>query len=394
MSFELELEKCEQANQLLKELDLDAWLVWVRETSQMADPILEMVLGGDLVWQSALLFTKDGKRTAIVGNFDADGIKAKKLYHRIVPYTEGINDVLVKELHTIDPKQLGINYSLSDVSADGLTLGMYRILTDYLSTTPYLERLVSAEALVQKLRGRKTPAEVTRIRRAVEITESIFEEMTPNLRPGMSEIRIYDLFHEAMGRYEVGNAWDEDHNPAVDAGPNKAFGHSGPTENLTKEGHLLHFDFGVKWRGYCSDIQRMFFFGSAKDVPDQVTSAFEAVRDAIQAASSFIKPGVKGHEVDQVARDLVMERGYDEYKHALGHQVGRFAHDGGTLLGPLWERYGDTPKGEVEAGNVFTLELYTTTRDFGQVSLEEDILVTKSGCEFLSHPQKELICIE
>ncbi|TFF91838.1 aminopeptidase P family protein, partial [Candidatus Thorarchaeota archaeon] len=146
MSFELELEKCEQANQLLKELDLDAWLVWVRETSQMADPILELVLGGDLVWQSALLFTKDGKRTAIVGNFDADGIKAKKLYHRIIPYTEGINDVLVKELHTIDPKQLGINYSLSDVSADGLTLGMYRILTDYLSTTPYLERLVSAEA--------------------------------------------------------------------------------------------------------------------------------------------------------------------------------------------------------------------------------------------------------
>lgn len=394
MTFELEREKCQQANHLLKELDVDVWLVWVRETSQMADPVLEVILGGDLVWQSALLFTKNGMRTAIVGNFDAGGIEAKNLYHKVIQYTEGINEVLLKEIESIDPMQIAINYSLSDVSADGLTLGMYRILTDYLSETPYLQRLVSAESLVQKLRGRKTKTEVARIRKAVEVTERIFKDLTPKLRPGMSEIRIYDLFHEAMDRYGVGNAWDEDHNPSVDAGPNKAFGHSGPTENLTKEGHLLHFDFGVKWEGYCSDIQRMFFFGSPKDVPQQVTAAFETVRDAIQAASRFIRPGVKGHEVDQVARDLVLSRGYDEYKHALGHQVGRLAHDGGTLLGPLWERYGDTPNGEVEDGNVFTLELYVTTEDYGQVSLEEDIIVTKSGCEFLSHPQKELICIE
>jgi Xaa-Pro aminopeptidase len=85
--------------------------------------------------------------------------------------------------------------------------------------------------------------------------------------------------------------------------------------------------------------------------------------------------------------------GYEEYQHALGHQLGRLAHDGGTLLGPLWDRYGDSPNGIVEAGNVFTLELYVTAKNYGQVSLEEDILVTQSGCRFLSKPQKELICI-
>lgn len=393
MAYELELEKCEQANKILAELDMDAWLVWVRETSQMADPVLELVLGGDLVWQSALLFSKDGKRTAIVGNFDADGIEGKGLYQQIVPYTEGIQEALVSQLEALQPKQIGINYSLSDVAADGLSLGMYRILLDYLSGTPYADRLVSAEGLVQRLRGRKTTSEVARIRKAVEITESIFDEMTPRLEPGLSELRIYDMFHEAMDRHGVGNAWDEDHNPAVDAGPNKAFGHSGPTENVTKAGHLLHFDFGVKYKGYCSDIQRMFFFGTPDEVPEEVESAFETVRDAIREASKFIKPGVLGHEVDQVARDHVVSRGYDEYKHALGHQVGRLAHDGGTLLGPLWDRYGDTPKGEVEAGNVFTLELYVTTKNYGQLSLEEDILVTKKGCEFLSHPQTELICL-
>jgi Xaa-Pro aminopeptidase len=138
----------------------------------------------------------------------------------------------------------------------------------------------------------------------------------------------------------------------------------------------------------------MFFLGPESDVPEEVRSAFETVKDAITAASEFVKPGIAGHEADAIARDLVKERGYDEYQHALGHQLGRNAHDGGTLLGPLWDRYGDTPNGIVEEANVFTLELYVTTQDYGQLSLEEDIVVTSSGCRFLSQRQLELIHIE
>jgi Xaa-Pro aminopeptidase len=137
----------------------------------------------------------------------------------------------------------------------------------------------------------------------------------------------------------------------------------------------------------------MFFMGSPSQIPDEIQSAFETVRDAIQAAADFIKPGVKGFEVDQVARRYVQERGFEEYQHALGHQVGQATHDGGTTLGPLWERYGDSPRGIVQPGNVFTLELYVTTENYGQLSLEEDILVTETGSEFLSNPQRELICV-
>jgi Xaa-Pro aminopeptidase len=197
-----------------------------------------------------------------------------------------------------------------------------------------------------------------------------------------------------MKEHGVGFAWGADHNPAVNAGPNKQFGHAGPTDNLTKEGHLLHFDFGVRYQGYCSDIQRMFFFGSESQVPDEIQAAFHAVQGAIQKAADFIKPGVKGFEVDQVAREYVQAQGFEEYQHALGHQVGQATHDGGTLLGPLWERYGDSPYGVVQPGNVFTLELYVTTENYGQLSLEEDILITETGCEFLSNPQQKLICIE
>ena len=137
----------------------------------------------------------------------------------------------------------------------------------------------------------------------------------------------------------------------------------------------------------------MFFFGKPKDVPAEITHAFDTVRDTIQKAAEFVRPGVKGNDVDTLARDFVKDQGYEEYRHALGHQLGLLAHDGGTLLGPYWEKYGETPSGLLEPGNVFTLELYVTTKEYGQVSLEEDIVVTKKGCEFLSTPQKELKCI-
>jgi Xaa-Pro aminopeptidase len=394
MSSNLEREKCEQACTLLKELNLDSWLVWVRETSQMADPVLELVLGGSLVWQSALLFTKEGEKLAIVGNFDASGLESRGIYDRVIPYTKGIKEILMSELTHIDPQKIGINYSTDDVASDGMTLGMHMLLKDYLRNTPYVDRLVSAEALVQRLRGRKTTEEVDRIRKAVNITEAIFRQAERYIKPDQTELDIYDFFHQEMRRLNVTNAWNDDHNPAVDAGPNKQFGHAGSTENKTKPGHLLHFDFGVRYMGYCSDIQRMYFLGKSKDVPSEIHEAFSAVRGAIIVASKFIKPGRLGHEVDAVARDFVQAAGYREYQHALGHQIGRHAHDGGVLLGPKWERYGDSIMGTIEAGNVFTLELYVTTDNYGQVSLEEDILVTQTGCEFLSHPQKRLICID
>ena len=393
MTTSLVQEKSQQALDLLKELDLDAWMIWVRETEQMADPALSLVLGTDLVWQSALIFTKTGQRIAIVGNFDADGIRPLGIFDKIVPYTQDIGETLRTELDTLSPQKIGLNFSRDDVAADGLTYGMYNLLSEYLEGTPYPENFVSAESLLLRLRGRKTPEEIRRIKQAITITEEIYDEAKGFVKVGQTEREIAQFFHERMKAHGVLFAWGADHNPAVDAGPNKGFGHAGPTDNLTKEGHLLHFDFGVRYQGYCSDIQRMFFFGSKTQIPEEVHHAFETVRDAIQASADFIKPGVKGFEVDQVARNYVQEQGYEEYQHALGHQVGQATHDGGTLLGPLWERYGESPKERVESGNVFTLELYVTTQNYGQISLEEDILITETGCEFISKPQRELICI-
>ncbi len=385
-------EKLDQLPALLRATDIDCWLVWVRETIQTPDPVLPLILGADFVWPSALLFTPAGERTAIVGTYDAD-VVPHGLYSRVIPYTEGIGAILREELDRIAPRTIGINESRSDVAADGLTAGMKALLVETLASTPYAEKLASAERLIGSLRGRKSPFEQARIRDAVRITERIFDELDSFLAVGQTETEIQQFVHRRMAELGVGFAWQAASNPAVDAGPHKPFGHGGPSENRTKRGHLLHFDFGVQSGGYSSDLQRMYFFGVAHEIPDDVERAFETVRDAIQLAAKALRPGMQGKDVDAVARQHVIDRGYPPFAHGLGHQIGRYAHDGGTLLAPTWERYGESPNGIIEPGNVFTLELHVPTADHGQVSLEEDVLVTESGCEFLSHPQRTLRCI-
>jgi Xaa-Pro aminopeptidase len=90
---------------------------------------------------------------------------------------------------------------------------------------------------------------------------------------------------------------------------------------------------------------------------------------------------------------VVVNAGYDEFPHALGHQVGRFSHDGTAILGPAWEKYPQKPFKEIEKNMVFTLEPRLTVEGRGVATIEEMIIVTDTGAEFLSHPQTEIILI-
>jgi Xaa-Pro aminopeptidase len=110
----------------------------------------------------------------------------------------------------------------------------------------------------------------------------------------------------------------------------------------------------------------------------------------MDAGAAALRPGAVGWQVDAAARSTLLRAGVPEPLYALGHQLGRSAHDGGTLLGPRWDRYGSAPLGVVEAGNVFTLELGTSVPGRGYLGLEEDVLVVEDGVEWLSTPQREL----
>jgi Xaa-Pro aminopeptidase len=102
---------------------------------------------------------------------------------------------------------------------------------------------------------------------------------------------------------------------------------------------------------------------------------------------------MEGNAVDALARGYIVEKGYGEFPHALGHQVGQKTHDGAGLLCPVWERYGTLPYLKVEESQVYTLEPRITIPGYGVATAEEIIVVRRDGGEFLSRPQKEVFLI-
>jgi Xaa-Pro aminopeptidase len=385
-------EKLDQAVALLQEQQLDVWLTFVRETSLVPDPCLDLIAGLDATWHSALIVSRTGERIAIVGRFDADNFRALGGYGEVIPYDESLRLALRETLTRLNPAAIAVNFSENDPAADGLTHGMWLELQKLLSDTSFATRLVSAEKLISALRGRKSPAEVARIKTAIRTTEKLYRDLGETLRPGQTEKEIAVRLQSACRALGYELAWDEPYCPVVNAGPQSAIGHAAPGKFKTARGQLLHLDFGVRQNGFCSDLQRMWYFldRGEKRAPEDVRRAWEACWGAIHAGAEKLKPGVQGWEVDAAARAFLVQAGYPEYRHGLGHHLGRAAHDGSTLLGPRWERYGQTPYGVVEAGNVFTLELGTLVPGRGYIGLEEDVLVTATGIEYLSKPQTKI----
>ena len=390
-------EKVNQAIEILKEQETDLWLTFVRETSGVRDPVLDLLIGaGDLTWPSALILTRQGEKIAIIGNLEKDAIARLNVFDTLLGYDTAVSGLLRETITRLNPDRIAVNTSRNNVHADGLTHAMYEILREHLKDTPYADRLVSAEPVINALRGRKTPAELERIRKAVEITDEIYRKTFAYIKLGMTELEIGAYMHKLAQEYGVGLAWPVENCPAVNSGPNSVVGHNGPTDIKVERGHLLHFDFGVKYEEYCSDIQRIAYVlrEGETEAPPEVQRGFITIRTAIEKAREAMKVGVTGNSIDIIAREIVTDAGYPEYPYALGHQLGRVAHDGGALLGPLWEKYGDTPNQKLETGQVFTIEPGLAVPHYGYVGLEEDVVLTDQGATYIGAPQTEIVLIK
>ncbi len=396
MENKIVLEKVQQAIGILKEKDIDMWITFARESSIMPDPVMEIIIGQNSTWESAFIISKDGDTNAILGEMEKENFEGKGGFKNITGYVKSFSPPLLDYLKKKSPKNIAINFSQNSVLADGLTHGFYLKILNYLKGSGFENKLISAEEIIAALKGRKSETEIAIMTEAVNKTLDIFDEVTNFIKPGKSEKEIASFVESIMQRKGFEAAWEEETCPAVFTGPDTQSAHSGPTDRKVEKGHLVNMDFGIIYKGYCSDLQRTWYVlkdGEDK-APVEVQKGFEVIRDAIQKVADNLKPGVAGCDMDDIARNYIVEQGYEEFPHGLGHQVGKRVHDGGCGLFPRWEKYGNTPFMKVEENQIFTIEPRLTVKGYGTSTLEEEVIVKNDGAEFISKPQKELILIK
>ncbi len=392
---ELIIEKVEQAVSLLNEYNSDMWITFARERSVTPDPILDYIFEDNLTWKSAIIITREGKKIAIVGSLDAESIERRGIYE-VIPYVKSFKEPFIKYLKHKNPNKILINFSKDSPIADGLTHGMYLNLMEAIEEAGYMERVESSEKFISSLLGRKTETEVKLVKNAIDETLKIFDEVTSYIKEGVSEKDIANFVKDKVKERGFGYAWEEEMCPAVFTGPQTGGAHSGPTERKIKKGEVVNMDFGIKLNGYVSDLQRTWYVlkDNENDAPEPVKKAFKVLVESVEKAAEALRVGVRGIDVDTVAREHIVKNRYPEYPHALGHQVGRNAHDGAALLAPEWERYGNLPFLPIEENMLFTIEPRIPVEGYGVVTVEDIVRVKRDGVEFLSPPQKEIILVK
>lgn len=382
-------EKHAQLDALLPRLDADAWLVLCREGSDHATTLFA---GQAMVGLSAFLFTKRGEKVAIVADYDRTGIEAPGTFDEVVAYgREGLPRHLREVVRRLAPDTFALNVHEGDHLLDGLSVGLLRWAERILDDGTIGARARPSAPVLGPLRAVKTPEELRRLRAAVEVTERLFAEVAGFMRSGMTERDVAAFLKRRQRELGVTHSFGD--GAAVMTG-RAGMGHRAAGDAPITPGDTVVIDMGVVVEGYTSDLMHTYYVLEEGETraPEAVTRRFEAARAAVRASVEAMRPGVRGHEVDAVARRVLAEHGAPEYTHALGHQIGRTVHDGGTTLAPLGERYGDRGAAALVAGEVYTVEPVVHGRtdvDGHPIGPERDVVVTPDGADYLSPPQDE-----
>jgi Xaa-Pro aminopeptidase len=256
-----------------------------------------------------------------------------------------------------------------------VTYAIYEKMKDKLTGV----ELVSVDDLFTELRMVKTAGEVAKIRTACEMTDACFDHVRKFIQTGVSEHEIsleIEFFFRRQGA-------DVAFTPIVVSGVRSSRPHGRASEKKLEKGDFLTLDFGAKVDGYNADMTRTVVVGEATDRHREM---YAAVLEAQLAGIAAIKPGVAARDVDGAARGVLRNHGLAEYfGHGLGHGLGKAVHDGGAL--------NPSSTNTIAEGQVWTVEPGAYIPGFGGVRIEDDVVVTKSGCEMLNRSPKELLVL-
>ncbi|MGV1048147.1 MAG: M24 family metallopeptidase [Solirubrobacterales bacterium] len=238
---------------------------------------------------------------------------------------------------------------------------------------------VPAGGTVEALRRVKDEGELAAIERASKLADEVWLWSVERGLGGRSEREVARAA-EARIR-ELGG--DPSFPAIVAAGPNGALPHAEPGERLIGAGELVVFDMGARLEGYCSDGTRTYATG---DPGEEGRAVYATVLEAQLAALEALEAGVKGEDVDAVARKVIADAGHGKhFGHGLGHGVGLEVHEAPRL----------SPRSDdvLAPGEVVTVEPGIYLPGKLGVRIEDFVVVTEDGCRNLSTLPKELTVV-
>ena len=227
----------------------------------------------------------------------------------------------------------------------------------------------------------KKDFEIENIKKATEISDIAFAETIKIVKAGMSEKDV--AAHLEYIQRKLG-AEDKSFNTIVASGYRSALPHGVASDKKIGNNELVTTDFGAYYNGYVSDVTRTFFVGDK--IEDKQREIYNIVLEANLLAIKHVKVGMKGSELDKIARDYIAGKGYgDNFGHGLGHGIGLEIHEAPTV----------SPLGDIvlEENMLITIEPGIYIEGYGGVRIEDDVIVKKDGCVVLNKTSKELLMI-
>ena len=252
----------------------------------------------------------------------------------------------------------------------------------YLDYSEKLEvnELVPLKNIVESMRMIKDSEELKFIKTAVKIADEAFTNVLPFIKPGILEIDIaaeIEYFMKKQG------AQGPSFETIVASGARASMPHGVASEKEVKAGDVVTMDYGAIYGGYCSDITRTVFLGK----PDgQMTKIYGIVLRAHKEALKGACTGLKGREIDSIAREIISSAGYGKnFGHGLGHGVGLEIHEE--------PRFAPSDETTMENGMVVTVEPGIYIEGYGGIRIEDMIVIRDDQPEVLTQASKELIVL-
>ncbi|MDT8323691.1 MAG: aminopeptidase P family protein [Bacteroidota bacterium] len=238
--------------------------------------------------------------------------------------------------------------------------------------------LVPLHDAVEQLRENKYPDEIHATRQAIAISEAVFADVLPFLRPGVSEI---DIAAEITYRQRRLGADEDSFAPIVLFGKRSSLVHGQPSRTALRPGQAVLMDFGCRVQGYASDITRTVFCGKA---PPRLRRVYDVVQKAQEKGRALAGPGIAANVLDDAVRSVIRDNGYgDRFEHGLGHGLGLEVHERPLLS---WRN-----SAELEPGMIITIEPGIYIPGLGGVRIEDDVLITSRGADLLSTLPRDLL---